>query len=194
MSDKFIFLAANLCLDFVNTQIMRRGEATDLLETETDFLLWLQEAQIFEDAMLEQIPEGWWADIFTEALEFRQDLRAMAESLKNTQAVPVTSIAAINHYLLSPPDYHQVEVIDEQYHSHSHYRIETVQQLLFPIAEAAREVLSERDHSRVKQCSSETCILYFYDSSKNGSRRWCSMETCGNRRKVKRHYERNQGE
>ena len=29
-----------------------------------------------------------------------------------------------------------------------------------------------------------------YDTSRNHSRRWCSMESCGNRAKAKRHYRR----
>lgn len=41
---------------------------------------------------------------------------------------------------------------------------------------------------RIKQCAHEHCVLWFYDTSKNGTRRWCSMTTCGNRAKAARHY------
>ena len=35
-----------------------------------------------------------------------------------------------------------------------------------------------------------TCVLYFYDTSRNGTRRWCSMQGCGGRAKASRHYAR----
>lgn len=41
---------------------------------------------------------------------------------------------------------------------------------------------------RIKQCDHPHCILWFYDTSKNGTRRWHSMTTCGNRAKAARHY------
>ncbi|MEN4401837.1 CGNR zinc finger domain-containing protein [Mycolicibacterium senegalense] len=41
---------------------------------------------------------------------------------------------------------------------------------------------------RIKQCAHPHCILWFYDTSKNGARRWHSMATCGNRAKAARHY------
>ncbi|MUL68103.1 hypothetical protein BOO86_26770 [Mycobacterium sp. CBMA 234] len=41
---------------------------------------------------------------------------------------------------------------------------------------------------RIKPCAHPHCILWFYDTSKNGTRRWCSMAICGNRAKAARHY------
>ncbi|MER6663984.1 CGNR zinc finger domain-containing protein [Amycolatopsis japonica] len=46
---------------------------------------------------------------------------------------------------------------------------------------------------RIKRCSAyPACTLYFDDTTRNGTRRWCSMETCGNRAKAARHYRREQ--
>ncbi|MFB6818100.1 CGNR zinc finger domain-containing protein [Streptomyces sp. NPDC056347] len=46
-------------------------------------------------------------------------------------------------------------------------------------------LLTERP-DRVRHCAHPECVLWFYDISKNGSRRWCSMEVCGNRAKSER--------
>ncbi|RKT16714.1 putative RNA-binding Zn ribbon-like protein [Streptomyces sp. 1114.5] len=46
---------------------------------------------------------------------------------------------------------------------------------------------------RIKQCAHEACILYFFDTSQNGRRRWCRMAVCGNRAKAARHYEKARG-
>ena len=54
------------------------------------------------------------------------------------------------------------------------------------------ELLRQGPH-RIKQCAGHTCILYFFDTSQNGRRRWCSMAACGNRAKAARHYERARG-
>ncbi|MGW4380277.1 CGNR zinc finger domain-containing protein [Kitasatospora sp. NPDC004531] len=43
---------------------------------------------------------------------------------------------------------------------------------------------------RVRACGNPECVLHFYDVSKNGTRRWCSMAGCGNRAKAQRHYAR----
>ncbi|BAW08408.1 CGNR zinc finger domain-containing protein [Nocardia seriolae] len=41
---------------------------------------------------------------------------------------------------------------------------------------------------RIKKCAHPNCVLYFLDTSKNGTRRWHSMAACGNRAKATRHY------
>lgn len=51
------------------------------------------------------------------------------------------------------------------------------------------ELLDERP-DRLRRCEHERCTLWFVDTSKAGRRRWCSMQTCGNRAKAKRHYAR----
>ena len=47
---------------------------------------------------------------------------------------------------------------------------------------------AERD--RVRICESDTCSARFYDRSPAGKRRWCSMQTCGNAAKARRHRAR----
>jgi predicted RNA-binding Zn ribbon-like protein len=58
------------------------------------------------------------------------------------------------------------------------------------IAEAVASLLAETDHSRMRKC--ESCVVHFLDTSKKGSRRWCSMNICGNRIKVARYQRRKQ--
>ncbi|MEV5610330.1 CGNR zinc finger domain-containing protein [Streptomyces sp. NPDC052225] len=43
---------------------------------------------------------------------------------------------------------------------------------------------------RIRPCAHEACLLHFLDTSRNGTRRWCSMALCGNRAKASRHYAR----
>jgi predicted RNA-binding Zn ribbon-like protein len=43
---------------------------------------------------------------------------------------------------------------------------------------------------RLKACRAEDCKFAFYDTAKNRSRAWCSMQSCGNRAKVQAYRER----
>jgi hypothetical protein len=43
---------------------------------------------------------------------------------------------------------------------------------------------------RIRRCAHPACVLWFHDTSRNGTRRWCSMEACGNRSKAGRYYRR----
>jgi predicted RNA-binding Zn ribbon-like protein len=56
-------------------------------------------------------------------------------------------------------------------------------------AEAYLRLLDEHP-DRIRKCANPECVLHFYDVSKNGKRRWCSMAGCGNRAKASRHYAR----
>jgi predicted RNA-binding Zn ribbon-like protein len=57
------------------------------------------------------------------------------------------------------------------------------------VAWAAFDLLRGSELDRLKQCPPEDCRWLFLDRSKNGSRRWCEMATCGNRAKARRHDE-----
>jgi predicted RNA-binding Zn ribbon-like protein len=58
---------------------------------------------------------------------------------------------------------------------------------LWPIARAASEILtSDADRGLLRECSDDTCAWLFVDRTKNHTRRWCDMETCGNRAKQAR--------
>lgn len=50
--------------------------------------------------------------------------------------------------------------------------------------------LLARDKNRLRRCGDAACVLHFFDVSKRGDRRWCSMAGCGNRAKAARHYAR----
>lgn len=62
---------------------------------------------------------------------------------------------------------------------------------LWPIAKAASAVLtspSERD--MLRECSDDTCAWLFIDRTKNHSRRWCDVNTCGSRNRVREFRQR----
>jgi predicted RNA-binding Zn ribbon-like protein len=58
------------------------------------------------------------------------------------------------------------------------------------MAREAIEVFSAENAERVRECSAEDCHLVFFDESRSNNRRWCSMQRCGNRAKVRAHRSR----
>jgi predicted RNA-binding Zn ribbon-like protein len=62
--------------------------------------------------------------------------------------------------------------------------------MLWAVVHDAADLLTSGDLARVGQCADGRCGWIFLDTSRNRSRRWCSMEDCGNRAKARRHYER----
>jgi predicted RNA-binding Zn ribbon-like protein len=67
-------------------------------------------------------------------------------------------------------------------------------QLLWPVAQSAIELLVSDERARVKECATDNCNWLFLDASKNRSRRWCEMKECGNRAKARRHYAKKAGQ
>jgi predicted RNA-binding Zn ribbon-like protein len=65
-----------------------------------------------------------------------------------------------------------------------------LEQPLWPVVWDAAELLVSGRAGRVGSCSDPDCAWVFLDTSRNRSRRWCSMADCGNRHKARRHYER----
>jgi predicted RNA-binding Zn ribbon-like protein len=50
--------------------------------------------------------------------------------------------------------------------------------------------MADGSWERLKVCPADDCLWAFYDRSRNRSRRWCDMEVCGNRAKVRGYRER----
>jgi len=62
-----------------------------------------------------------------------------------------------------------------------------VGQCLSEITRNAIEIFSGENAERVRECAADDCTLVFFDESRSNNRRWCSMQRCGNRAKVRAH-------
>jgi predicted RNA-binding Zn ribbon-like protein len=60
-------------------------------------------------------------------------------------------------------------------------------QALSAMAREAVDLFGEATTDRIRACSADDCGLVFYDDSRSNNRRWCSMQRCGNRAKVRAH-------
>ena len=66
--------------------------------------------------------------------------------------------------------------------------------LLAPVLWSAGDLLAGPRLDRVRRCANPECGWLFLDDSRAGKRRWCSMSSCGNRAKARRHYHKSKEE
>lgn len=66
--------------------------------------------------------------------------------------------------------------------------------VLWPAVRSAADLLTSSAVERLRMCEGEGCGWFFMDTTRNRSRRWCNMASCGNRAKVKRFYERHKSQ
>ena len=190
----FLFVANHPCLDFINTQMIVRGNPTDLLDECEDLVAWLVQARMLDKVQAAVIMTQWnhkdQEQLFEQGVTFRGTLREMAARIAARQSIPDSAVASINQILSRCPGYPQLAYkkgrLERQFQSQAAQK----DGLLAPLAEAASDLLCSGKLSLIKKCGNPACILYFYDTTKNHTRNWCSMQLCGNRIKVAAHYQR----
>lgn len=127
---------------------------------------------------------------FERALAFRAVLREMVNQIAAAKPVSSAAIEEINKLLRYRIRYSELISRQDEFTIRSHTKFDEALHLLTLIAEAASELLCHADFALIKKCENPECILYFYDTSKNHARRWCSMSLCGNRMKAAAYYRR----
>ena len=60
--------------------------------------------------------------------------------------------------------------------------------LLAPVLWSAGDLLASGKLDKIRRCANPECLYLFLDESRAGKRRWCTMSSCGNRAKARRHY------
>ena len=157
-----------LALDFLNTADWTADGtvAHEKLETLADLNVWLHAVGL---------PDAGAPDTIAEVRAFRKTLRRLFMS--DHGAAPDVSglIAAIAPVCAAP-----ATPLPSQ-------------PLLTQVAYSALALLGDvTEHARIKMCPANDCGWLFLDETKNGRRKWCLMETCGNRAKAARNYKKRQ--
>jgi predicted RNA-binding Zn ribbon-like protein len=195
VNGEFSFVGNLLCMDFVNTEVVRQGARVDRLPAVDDLLRWAREAGIVDDAALRALPAGWPASrdaarLLEDAKALRAVLRAAAEALAAGRALPAAVVPAINHALAAGASTLRIERRGDAYVTVRVVLDPSPAALLAPIAESAAWLLEHGERDLVRRCENGVCIRFFYDTTKNRRRRWCAMDACGSRAKAAAYYRR----
>lgn len=123
-------------------------------------------------------------------LEVREALRNL---LRSNSGASMTSeqIETLNHFAAHAPSIVQF-CRDGQ--AHLVPDIEGVDGVISQLMSNTFTAMQDDTWIRLKICRNEPCRKAFYDNSKNHSGTWCSMATCGSRRKARNYRERQQHE
>ncbi|MDF0644254.1 MAG: ABATE domain-containing protein [Nitrospira sp.] len=190
----FFFLGNHPCLDFINTQIVLEGRPADLLNSFSDLIRWLAQAKLLAEDP-KQIERQWGGEtkgtqLMDHARAFRAVLREMVERIASGKRVSQESVEVINGQLQSRVGYPQVISRKGRFERVFRAESQDLRRLMGLLAETASDLLCTCDLALIKKCQNPTCVLFFYDTTKNHARHWCSMSLCGNRSKVAAHYRR----
>lgn len=192
---KFIFDGNDLCLDFINTDIVDRAKRVDLLGDCGDIVNWLIEAGCIDPGTAERMLLVCYKDggeILERVRKFRSQLKNMVEVITAGKPLRRSHIEPVNEVLRGEGTYSSLILIDGKARLITHSSSTALEPRLH-IAHAAAELLTSKELSRVRKCFNPKCVLYFYDESKNHGRKWCSMDRCGNRMKASIHYKKKKG-
>jgi predicted RNA-binding Zn ribbon-like protein len=201
----FELIAGNICLDFINTLDDRPSDKPkELLKNYYDLARFGQDSGVLTpeqlDFFYERIPlmpdEAEAA--LRRAINLREALYDIFSALMNKQTAPQGAMERLNanlhdvalHSRLVQPRIVHGEAVqgDPRLEWRFDEMTSSFNAMLWPIARAAADLLASSDLALVRTCSSPTCQWFFLDTSKNHHRRWCSMQQCGNRAKVRRFY------
>ena len=193
----FLFVGDQLAVDFVNTHLVADEAPVEFLPDWPALVRWFGAAGLLGNRGARRLQAEWadrpeTAGTFHGLIAFREHLRAAIARIAAHGAPPKSFTEEVNRLLAAHPIPIQLRVSGGRLRKETAFEPRHPDDLIGPLTEAVATLLVDADPRRVRQC--EGCVAYFYDRSKNGARRWCSMRLCGNRAKVARYARRHRGD
>ena len=197
-SPDFDFIGGALCLDFANTADWHASSRPrERLRHISDLVVWGRSAGLLTETEMQAMLHS--SEIQTQkaelalkrAIELREavyhifvrHLRGKAPSQAEIKSFNASLQRALSHLRLKPEG--------AGFTRSSEVGVDELERVLWQVAWSAAELLTSNLLGRVGQCADDRgCGYLFLDTSRNCTRRWCSMEGCGNRAKALRHYAR----
>jgi predicted RNA-binding Zn ribbon-like protein len=188
--------AEHVALDFVNTLDDRyaAGGPRELLPTYGDLLRFCREAGILtyaEAARLSELPVASQEKGLRSAIELRELLARIFYRWVEGRPPSSEDRIALEHWSAACARHRELRWTDGH--------LAWAWKALAGDAEAPALLLAQHaldllvgdligdEPPRLHACASDTCRWLFLDTSKNRTRRWCDMKTCGNRAKARRY-------
>jgi len=185
------WLGGRPSLDLVNTRRERWRRQVETLCTTGDLAHWLVAAGLMQ-APAARIPRS----VLHDALDLREAIDALVVAAVDGGRAPVAAVGLVDDWLVFAGARPQLRLgpdglpeLGERAAADSPRRALGVLAL-----DAARMLGVADSRARIRICGAEDCSARFYDRSPAGKRRWCSMKSCGNVAKARRHRARARGE
>jgi predicted RNA-binding Zn ribbon-like protein len=185
---------AATCLDFANTLAYRGSSPTESLDTFADLLQWCGDAGSIPPSLVHQLRE--WldkhpkraADLFSEAIVLREVIYRVFHAVASGANPDEADQDLLNRALRDAPSRTNIQRTAKGFGWRVEESKTSASSMLAPVLWSAGDLLVGPQLTKLRECSNNKCLWLFLDDSKNGTRRWCSMQACGNRAKAHRHY------
>jgi predicted RNA-binding Zn ribbon-like protein len=202
---RFELTGGRLCLDFANTVSGdRHGQTSERLGGYGELLAWARQAGVLDAAQARRLlaearrrPAD-AEEVLREARALREAffrVFAAAAGRRDPQAADVARISSSVGGALA---HRCVDRAGGGFALGWEDAATALDAPLWRVLASAAELLTSRaELDRVRVCGlheTHECSWLFMDTTKGRTRRWCSMESCGNRAKARRHYARTRGE
>jgi predicted RNA-binding Zn ribbon-like protein len=188
-------IGGELCLDFINTHQWRRDRSAggERLTDYEELLHWAtqagdldgREGRRLRDAARRR-PDRARA-VLAEALALRE---ALARLFARPRRPATADLALVNRMLAAAPVRAEVVPAAAGFGWSTAGPRSVLGRPLWAVLWNGLELLTSARLGQVRTCADARCGWMFLDLSRNRTRRWCAMENCGNRAKVRRHYAR----
>lgn len=188
-----------LGFDFVNTVPDRvDGTNRDHLQTFNDLIYWAKKTKILDGASFAVLEKAGLAnerkakEFLSEAKELRDLIYAMFQPLSQHQKIKPADLAAFNKLVLRYFPFLEIGLQKDGFVEQWNFGTHIFYAITAPILKSAYDLLLSDKLHRVKQCPN--CGWLFLDATKNGKRKWCSMQDCGSNVKALEYYYRKKKE
>lgn len=173
------FDSGSFALDFAYTGSVGGERLSERLHAPDDLTEWLRER--FPVA----IADARSRDLF-DAVALRDAIGRLALAAALGEPGRTVDIDVVNLYAATPDVPPMLAGGSRQ----AGRSVQTVGQALSTIARDAVDLFDRGNAERIRECDGDECGIVYLDTSRAATRRWCSMQRCGNRAKVRAHRAR----
>ena len=165
-----------LATSFTGTLTERRGDAVERIPTPQRLVDWLAVSGLAVESCTTAQLEL--------ARELREAIHAAATAAARRDALPASAVRVINGCSIQG---RAAAILTPE--SNRQWRLSSascVEDALGVIAADAISIIAGERDGKLALCASPTCQAAFFDTSQSRTRKWCEMNTCGNRQKKAR--------
>jgi predicted RNA-binding Zn ribbon-like protein len=186
-----------LCLDFANTVDDRTQiHPQELLGSFRDLVSWSQQAQVLTEQEAQRLLEkaeqhpSEATRVLKQAVEVREAIFRIFKAVAEDESPEGSELVTLGALVAEAQKHAQLIPGTNGFRWEWACKPDELDCMLWPIVRSAADFLTSDDLDMVRVCASDSCNWLFIDTSKNHSRRWCNMKSCGNREKARRFYTR----
>jgi predicted RNA-binding Zn ribbon-like protein len=183
----FQLIAGHPALDFVNTLDWRFGSKAplDLLTNYDDLIRFTEESKLLSSKHARQLRPS--ARVLRSCRELREALAEIFYARLDGRKPAGAAQRTIERHFKAARDGQKLNWNQSPHVKWEWADLASDAELpLRTLALSALDLMTSENVERVRACNSTECRWLFLDTTKNHTRRWCSMELCGNRMKARR--------